>query len=174
MEFNLVAEAVGFIGMIILPLSLQAKDKNTLLVLAIVGCLAWSLHFYLLDELSGSVILAIAAARYWAAIYTKDNRVKNFFIVIAVLTLPFTYTVWYSVIPVISAVVITAVIFQDNMDKMRKFFILEASLWLSYSILSSSYTGTITDLIILFSAVLGWVRHEKPELIDKLINSFRI
>ena len=100
----------------------------------------------MLGKLAGCIILAIASVRYFAAIHTRDEHIRDLFIFIAILTVPFTYIAWYSLIPGIAAVLITFFVFQENMKFMRQAFILEAMLWLTYSVAVGSYSGTITDI----------------------------
>ena len=60
---NLIAELIGVVGFIIAILSFQNKKMQGILVLQLISCTCWSLHFAFLGVWSGSLLNLIMALR---------------------------------------------------------------------------------------------------------------
>lgn len=146
-----VSQLIGFIAWIIILFSYHRKDTNKILSFHIMAAILFCIHYYLLDAYSGFMICIFEAIRDFLYYITdKDNYIFLISIIFYILSGIFTYTCFLDVFPLIAS-------FMDGyfLTKKKNIVVVGAIityiLWLVYDFHVKSFSGIVTDIIIIIS-----------------------
>ena len=154
-------QLIGLLAFCILVLSFYKKNIITLLVYQSTACFIYAIHFFLLGALTGAYINMINVIR--SIIFTKYKNkilVPIFILLYLIVTLVF-YENIFSIFPLLGT---TAYLIFMPMNSRKHLLIgeiLSASLWLIYSIFVVSYSGIITEIILIISNTILLIRLRK-------------
>lgn len=144
-------QILGFLAWILLILSYYRKNTNKILVFQIISTILFCLHYYLLGAYSGLLICALEVVRDASYYFTdKDNYIFIGSVFIYIICAIVTYTNLLDLFPYLASTI-------DGffLTKKRKIVVFGAIvtyiLWLIYDIYARSYSGAITDAIIILS-----------------------
>lgn len=155
MDFGFIGiQIIGFLAWILLILSYYRKDTNKILVFQIISTILFCLHYYLLGAYSGLFICILEVIRDYSYYKTdKDNYIFIGSMIVYIISAIVTYTNILDLFPYVASLI-------DGffLTKKRKTVVFGAIityiLWLIYDIYAASYSGAITDLIIVISNLL--------------------
>lgn len=149
--YFLFVQVLGFIAWLLLALSYYRKDTNHILVFQIISTILFCLHYYLLGAYSGLLICIYEVIRDYSYYKTdKDNYIFIGSIAVYAISAYFTFTGWLDLFPYLASGI-------DGffLTKKRKTVVWGAivtyTLWLIYDLYALSYSGAITDAIIIIS-----------------------
>ena len=149
--YFLFIQILGFIAWIILLLSYYGKDTNKILVFQVLGTLLFCLHYYLLGAYSGLLICVLEVIRDYSYYKTdKDNYIFVGSVIVYIICSIVTYTTILDLFPYLASTI-------DGffLTKKRKIVVFGAivtyTLWFIYDLYARSYSGAITDMIIIIS-----------------------
>jgi len=159
-----VAQLVGFVGMIIYFISFQTNKKNRILMLAMLSSAVWGIHFLLLGAFTGASLNFIEVVRnfvfargeklkrplVWAVLFSTFFAFAGFFTWIGILSLGTT---------VVSILVTFAFCF-GNTRVIRISATLSSIAWLMYNASQLSIAGTITEGFTLLSLAIAFWRFD--------------
>ena len=144
-------QIIGFLAWILLALSFYRKTTNKILILQVVANLLFCLHYFLLDGYSGLFICMIEILRdFLYYLTTKDNHIFIISTIIYIICIIVSYTNILDLFPYIASTI-------DGffLTKKRKIVVFGAiityTLWFIYDMYVKSYSGAITDAIIIVS-----------------------
>lgn len=144
-------QLIGFIAWILLALSYYRKDTNHILVFQIISTILFCVHYFLLEAYSGLLICAYEIIRDYAYYKTDaDDYIFLGSIAVYGVSAYLTFTTVLDVFPYIASLI-------DGffLTKKRVIVVLGAivtyTLWLIYDLYAKSYSGAITDAIIIIS-----------------------
>ena len=170
-----IIQGIGIIALIFLVISLQKdKRKFTLMVQFISTCL-FSIHFFLLNAFTGSAMNLIAALR--AFIFVERDRIKWLnkkwvmytFIVIFWMAGIFTWTAWFSILPVIAMTFECFSLWEKSTKKLRRLLLVARPFWITYNIIVGSWAGLLTEVFFVFSILIAMFRFDFKKKKAKLI-----
>jgi hypothetical protein len=163
-------QLIGFVAWLILSLSYYRKDTNHILVFQIISTILFCLHYYLLGAYSGLLICAYEVIRDYSYYKTdKDNYIFIGSMIVYAISAYITFTGWLDLFPYIASTI-------DGffLTKKRKIVVLGAivtyTLWLIYDLYAKSYSGAITDGIIIISNlyILFFQKNDKKVITSKI------
>ena len=144
-------QIIGFLAWILLLFSYYRKDTNRILVFQIISTILFCVHYYLLGAYSGLLICLFEVVRDYSYYKTdKDNYIFIGSVIIYVISSIITYTTILDVFPYLASLI-------DGffLTKKRKIVVFGAmvtyTLWFVYDMYALSYSGAITDAIIVLS-----------------------
>ncbi len=144
-------QILGFVAWIILLLSYYGKDTNRILIFQVLGTVLFCLHYYLLGAFSGLLICVLEVIRDYSYYKTdKDNHIFIGSIIVYIVCSIITYTSILDLFPYVASTI-------DGffLTKKRKIVVFGAmvtyTLWFIYDLYAKSYSGAITDMIIIIS-----------------------
>ena len=155
MDFEFIGvQILGFLAWILLVLSYYRKSTNKILVFQIISTILFCLHYFLLGAYSGLLICVFEVVRDYLYYRTdKDNYMFIGSMVVYVISAIITYTSILDLFPYLASSI-------DGffLTKKRKIVVFGAivtyTLWFIYDMYARSYSGAITDGIMLTTAVL--------------------
>lgn len=144
-------QILGFVAWIVLLLSYYGKDTNRILIFQVLGTVLFCLHYYLLGAYSGLLICVLEVIRDYSYYKTdKDNHIFIGSILVYIVCSIITYTSILDLFPYLASTI-------DGffLTKKRKIVVFGAmvtyTLWFIYDLYAKSYSGAITDMIIVIS-----------------------
>ena len=161
-------QLIGFIAWILLALSYYRKDTNHILVFQIISTILFCVHYFLLEAYSGLLICVYEVIRDYSYYKTdKDNYIFIGSVVVYAVSAYVTFTSILDLFPYIASMI-------DGffLTKKRVIVVLGAivtyTLWLIYDLYAKSYSGAITDGIIILSNLYILIFRKNP---NKIITS---
>lgn len=154
-------QLIGLLAFCILVLSFYRKEVITILVYQITANALYFLHYFLLGALSGAFISFINIIRN--AVYIKSKRkifIPIFILLYLLVTMVF-YENIYSIIPMLASSIYLICMPFNKKKYLLLGEVISASLWLTYSIFVLSYSGMITESILLVSNTYQLIRLKK-------------
>lgn len=163
-------QIIGFVAWILLALSYYRKDTNHILVFQIISTVLFCLHYLLLGAYSGLLICVYEVIRDYSYYKTDiDDYIFMGSILIYGISAYLTFTSVLDVFPYVASLI-------DGffLTKKRNVVVLGAivtyTLWLVYDLYAKSYSGAITDGIIIVSNlyILFFRKDDKKVITSKI------
>ena len=162
-------QLIGFIAWILLALSYYRKDTNHILVFQIISTILFCFHYFLLGAYSGLLICVYEVVRDYSYYRTDlDDYIFLGSILVYGISAYLTFTTVLDVFPYIASLI-------DGyfLTKKRNTVVLGAivtyTLWFIYDLYAKSYSGAITDAIIILSNIyiLVFRKDDKKIIVSK-------
>ena len=156
-------QLIGLIAFCILVLSFYKKEPATILTYQITANFAYSVHYFLLGGLTGAFISFINIIRNIAFIKSKTKILVPIFIILYLTVTIIFYEDIYSLLPMIATTVYLIFMPLNKKKYLLIGEIISASLWLLYSIFVLSYSGIITESILIISNTIQLIKLIKKD-----------
>ena len=144
-------QILGFLAWILLVLSYYRKNTNKILVFQIISTILFCVHYFLLGAYSGLLICLFEVVRDYAYYKSdKDNYIFIGSVIVYVISSIITYTSLLDLFPYLASMI-------DGffLTKKKKIVVFGAivtyTLWFIYDMYALSYSGAITDAILIMS-----------------------
>lgn len=176
MDFLSFPQVLGYVAYTIsLIAATQKKDKKLFLLFTFSNAL-FSLHHFLLGNLSAAISKIIVGSRMFLNIYFKGAIIAFPFAAIAVVSGYYTYQTPVSVLPVIAVILATFVAAYSGGIKLRICFIICSSLWLIHNIVRHSVGGSIeeTTNIILYATTVWRMKQDQKKSLNNAGSSLEL
>ena len=157
--FSILALVLGFI-------SYQQKRPAGVIFFQIATGIAFAIHYFLLDEITGAavnLINSVLAVFY----YLRAKREKNDIItpailcsIVAIITI-ITWDSWYSAFLLVGIMLANLSLAFSDPQKTRAMMYIKSPLCLLYNIFALSIGGVIYEVVVLISATIGIIRNRK-------------
>ena len=163
----ILIQFIGAIGYTLLALSYFKKEKRRILFLQIVAYVMFTIHYYLLNGITGAICNLIGLFAL-ITIYVfekyklkKKNFVAMFFVLALMIINIITFQNVFSIFPMIASVSVIISFLMDNEDIIRGIGLISAVCWLIYAIVYKSYIAIAFEVITLINVFLALFRNIK-------------
>ena len=156
-----MAQIIGFIYALFLMISNFGKTAKHILMLQTISFFFKSFHYYLLGGLSGFLTSVISMIRNLLFYKIKSKIWTIIFIIIYVIIGIFTYSSIFTIFPVLATIIYTLIINYNNPKYLRYGMFLTSLTWLIYNIYIFSYSGIITQVIMIISNIIAIIKLDK-------------
>jgi len=150
LEFILI-QLIGIIAWIMLVLSYHRKDTNRILVFQIIGTFLYCVHYFLLGAYSGLFICAFEVI-FDFLYYKTDKYIYIISIPVRIIGGVLSFKIFMDLLPIIASL-----IDGYSLTKKKKIVVIGAiisyTLWVIYDICVMSYSGALTDGLIVLSNI---------------------
>ena len=173
MDINmLLIQLVGGIGYFLLAVSYFKEDKKGILFIQILSYIGFTIHYYLLDAITGAVCNFLGLIIFIIIYAFSNNKSKNKERILITITVPalviissLTYQNIYSVFPIVASIIAIVSFLSDNEDKIRFIGIISAICWFIYAIVSKSYVAIIFEIFIISTTIIAFIKNKKAKKI---------
>ena len=164
----LIGQGLGVVAVILGFITYQMKSPKVLLIINMITCGVFCLHYLLIGAISGFVMNGMCMIRN--VVYT--NRDKKIFaspvwpFVFAVIMLIaglVTWQDWNSLLMVSALVINTLALSLKNAQHIRFSLLLTCPLVMIYDVLLNSYGGIAFEAMSIVSAIIGIIRFRKVD-----------
>lgn len=163
---SILIQGVGYIALLFVIFSFQKNKRSLILLYLIIAQAIFTLHFGLLHAWTAVAMNGIAAIRTYI-FYAKDttkwaksNLWYYFFIFTFVFAGLITWEGYHSLLPTSAMIVDTTAQWKKETKSIRRIMIIPRPLWFIYNFIVGSYAGMATEIIVLFSILVGIVRFD--------------
>lgn len=164
---NFFIQLIGTIAYVILAFSYFKKEKKDILFIQIFSTIAFSIHYYLLSGITGTICniisLLIIIIIYFFEKHNGKNKKVLIFSTIPLLILIslFTYENIFSILPIIASTIVLISFVLSNEDIIRISGILSALCWLIYAAIYKSYAGVIFEAFSMITTFIAFFKNKK-------------
>ena len=163
--YQVIAQAVGFVGAGLNIASYQCKTSHRLFLLQLLGNLVYTTHFFLLGAYTGCISLAISFCGN-AILYNNGRRWANWRgwkWVFAALYIAATILTWkdlFSLLPCAAMLTANFTNWSRNgrVIRLGRLAVVSPG-WLIYDIYTLSYSGILCETLCLCSILLSIRRY---------------
>lgn len=162
-----IAQIVGFAALIFAMISYQMKTQKGIVLIQIVSCSFFALHFLLLNAYTGALMNLIAAVRS-VVFANKDKKWGKsnwwiiFFSFVCIVAVGFTWEGALSLMPM-AGMVLTSVAWGIEKASLVRLISLPSSpLWIVYNFICGSTAGVLTEVFVMISIITAMIRLDLP------------
>lgn len=150
LKFVLI-QLIGVVAWLFIFISYYRKNTDKILMFQVIASILYCIHYYFLGAYSGLLMCALSAIFDYA--YYKTDKDKYLYLVSIPLRI-FTGMLYYKsmvdILPIVASLIDGYVLTKDK--KMVVFGgVIYYSLWIIYNMFVMSYSGVVTDLILVIS-----------------------
>lgn len=143
--------------------SFFAKRKVTLLLLQIFSNIFFCLQYLVVKANTGAIVIAVDTLRLIAFYFVEKFKNTNpmrisvglIFIVVSIVCAALTWDKWFSVLPLLSTVSITASLMVNKLIVVKVVSMLANPLQLVYMIFIKSYLNLIIDACVVTASTIA-------------------
>ena len=160
----ILIQLIGAVGYSLLAISYYRKKKIDILFMQIFAYLFFSIHYYLLDAITGTMcnilgLISIVLIYLVEKKYSEKRRLLIIGIIpIIILTSLLTCENIYSIFPIIASVATLISFLTNSEDTIRGVGIIAAVCWLIYAIIYKSYVAIIFEIITVVATLIAFIK----------------
>lgn len=161
-----IIQSIGFLGLIVLVLSYQQKNRTRILGLMLMGQLAFTAHFILLGAWTAVGMNIVGIVRSIVFLLSEKRKWANWrywpvvFIVLFLAAGLMARESWLGALPVLAMVVETTGLWLKNLKKLRMISLFPHPFWVVYNMIKGSWAGVITEVFVFSSILIAIVRYD--------------
>lgn len=162
----IIAQLFAILACILNIASLQMKKRKNILFLLIFGNVFGAIGLLVLKAYSGALIQFVFTIQTLSNYLLEvKNRKNNYctvaiYILISIILSLFSFSTFYDVIPLVSSILRTITIVQENERKIRLFNLSSLILWIPYYIIFNAWINLLTCIFILISNIISIYRYD--------------
>ena len=160
---HFIGQFVGFIPLAIAFITFSLSKRKHILISKTISDLTSAIHFLLIGEVVGGAVCIVNTGRGFV-FYNKGKKwasgiyIPIIFCALTLLTTLLQWRGWYTLLPAVGSV-LAVIGFWCNRPRLVKLFNLPAvTLWLIYSIMITSISATIINVISIITILISMVR----------------
>ena len=154
-------QLIGLVAWLMLVASYYREDTNKILVFQTIGTALYCLHYYLLGAYSGLFICFFEVVRDYLYYRTDwDDYIYKGSVPVYIIYAGISFTGIVDLLPICSSL-----LDGFSLTKKKNIVVIGAiisyTLWVIYDIFVMSYSGAVTDGLVVVSNVLIFIRESK-------------
>jgi len=163
----IISQIIGGIAFIISLTTYHKKEKNQILLTAIISNILKLIHYLLLDATSGCITKIIGILRDIVIVKKEkykllsSNIIFHLFIITYILISISTYKNITSLLPLLAAFIYLIPIWNGDALTVKKAAFISSFLWLIYDISILSISGIISNLVFIISIFIALNKTKK-------------
>ncbi len=167
---EMIGQIVGLIGVAVLFMAYQMKDRKTLLLVQGAGIALISAQYFMIGATTGAILNVVCFTRTMFFYFTEgkiENRLLTkylfpllFSVLICVFAI-FSWEDWYSSFLLVCLAINSFCVGACNPQNLRKSLLITCPLAFIYNIFVFSIGGMINEVISTISALVGIIRYRK-------------
>lgn len=159
----MVAQFIGYLGVLINLIIYQQKTRNGILVCKLISDVVWAVHFFMLGAMPGFCVACIGIAR--ETVFIKVDRRSTLgkislivFVIAAITSAIITWENALSILPCMASVM-SVVGFYLSIPKLSRILAFPISFCMGfYSFSSGSWAGVSNEILTIMSSIIGILR----------------
>jgi len=162
---NIPAQIVGIIGLIVITVGMQSKNKKNMLLAQTITNSCFMIQYFMLGAITGAVMYIVNTIRTFT-FYTWDKKYKpNIFLLLIFVILAigfgvYTYKGIYSLLPIIGSLASTYGGWQKEAKIMRVGMMISSSILIIHDLHFGAYSGMMTYIFVFSSSLISFIRFD--------------
>lgn len=159
-----IAQILAVFICIVSSISYLSKRKDTYLAEQLLVNVLYCAQYIILGAFSGAISNVISLIKYIVFYINAKNNKKNpkwqvvLFCLISVILGCFALKEWYTIVPIVTSVIFTFAIWQDNPIVLRAIVIICSILWIVFNIAVGAYVSAIYSGVELIFALTTMIK----------------
>ena len=167
MNFYLI-QAIGLLGSLIVILAVQFNNRKLILVAQAVACVLWIIHYGLLGAMTAVFTNFVSFGRSFVFYHNDKRWAKNsawlwLFIALFAANSLLTWEGWRSILPGVAMSLTTGALWTKKPSRMRLLYLINSPFWLTYDLLTGSYSCAIVEACAFVSYIIAVVRFDRKK-----------
>ena len=168
---NPVAQAIGFLSLVLSLVSFQMKTRSQILIFQCMASLSCAVSLIMLGGIAGGILDVVAFSR--TLVFSLADRYKwakcklwlPFYIVIIIAVGIITWdpTGIGTLFAIAGTLLSTVALYQKSERLMRIISLFVGPCWIIYSLIYSSAFGALNEIIAMTSLIIALVRLRKVD-----------
>lgn len=161
----IIAQIIGFCAMGVAIIAYQNNKHKNILLLMVLCCTLWCLHFGLLGHwtavaMNGMNVLRNILFSFRDKKWMQSNIWVAVFILMSLVLTVVTYENLWSVVPFVASIFAIISTWQTDAKMLRYLTIPICVLWFSYNLSHGSWAGTANECFAFTSIVVAIIRYD--------------
>lgn len=158
-------QALGLLGSLIVLSSVQFNNRKIILAAQAVACTLWLVHYSVLGAATAAATNIISFARSIVFAYNDRPWAKKrfwlwLFLGLFILNSIVTWEGARSILPAVAMCLTTLALWTHDLKKTRFLYLANSPFWLSYDLISGSYSTALIECCALVSYILAVWRYD--------------
>lgn len=164
MNTIILAQVFGLLGALSMLLSSWQKTRKKALSFLVLDCIFYCLQYILLGAFSGALANIVGLIRTLVFRRKNDHKILQtksvlyIIIVIYILTGILTYDGINSIFPIVTSILYSITLWQDDIRKIRIGNAVMIFGWFIYNITVGAYLGAVIEGILLISSLMAIIK----------------
>lgn len=162
----IITQIFAFIGIICNITAMQINKKKKILIFFSLANIAFSIHYYLLNAISGAIVCLVEGIE--AIINNNIEKKKKkipiwliiIYILIAIILSYFSYKSIIDLLAISAAFLYIVLILLKKEKSIRTTSLIIAILWLIYDLIYKSVIASFSDILLITSTAVGIYRFD--------------
>ncbi len=148
-------------GIAFLPalMSFQFKKREHILLLLVCSASLMSIHFFLLDQITASLIALLGAGRMFLARKFALEKMMLIFLLLNMIVLFITYQQPVNLLAFLATTCFTYANFRKDDKSLRLLMMLGTTVWIIHNALVGSPVAVLVEASFLTGNIVGYYRH---------------
>lgn len=165
-----LSQICAVVSTVFLGLSYFAKNKRNIMLLCLIYCVFYGIHYLLLSAITGMLMTFISSIRnicfYTSAKKGRQNSHLSLiaFVLIGIFGMAFTYQNIFSIVSMCGNIISTYSVWQSSVFKYRVLSILVSICFLIYAISIGSIFAILTETCLLIIEIICVYKYRKEVL----------
>lgn len=166
---EIITQLIGAIAFILLGISYYKKEKLQILYIQIFSYIAFTIHYYLLNGITGAICNLISMIMLIIIYVYEQKNGKNKKVLIAIM-IPVLVLIallsWqnvYSFFPILSSTIVLISFLRENSNDIRGIGVVSNLSWTIYGIILKSKITIICETIILIVSIIAFLKNDKKQ-----------
>ena len=166
---QIITQVIGAIAYILLGASYYKKEKSQILFIQIFSYIAFSIHYYLLGGITGTVCNIIGLLMMIIIYVYDQNKGNNKKILIAImipvliLIALLSWQNFYSIFPILSSTIMLIAFLREDSNDIRAMGVVSNLSWTIYGIVLKSPVTIFFEVLILFASIIAFLKNDKKQ-----------
>jgi len=163
-DSQLIGQAIGVLAMIESFFIFQVTDRRKMVLLKLLDDVLWIIHFVLIGGYTGALTTTVAIFREIIFYFRGEKKWASIplwavgFSIVFAACAPLSWTGIFSIFPATASVISTWVFWMKKTETAKLLQVPSAVCTLVYTLVYSSYSGTLAQIITLSSIGLFFIR----------------
>ena len=161
-----LAQVMAILGILCNIVAMQLNKKKHIMLFYILANWLFAVNFTLLNAYSGAIICFVAGFETFInnIFDFHHKKVPNWLIAIYIMISIglgcWTFNKFIDVLPIMASIVYIFLINLKKESAIRKFTLMNISLWIIYDFSVKSYSAGINDFLLILSTLIGIYRYD--------------
>lgn len=160
-----IIQIIGLVGNLLVIGSMQFNNRKVVLWAQAIACVLWVIHYGYLGAMTAVFTNFISLARSLVFYHNDKKWAKSrfwlaLFIVLFVMNSILTWDGPRSILPGVAMSLTTVALWTKNMRSTRTLYLIQSPFWLSYDIITRSYSCALIEAIAFISYIAATYRYD--------------
>ncbi|RQW28890.1 YgjV family protein [Rhodobacteraceae bacterium CH30] len=139
-------------------MTFQFKQRKHVVYCLVSANILIGLHFFLLEQWTAVLLMAIAALRNTVSLYLNSRRIMFGFIGLTLIATAMTYQNALSLLAGAAALLPNIAMFSGSDKRMRILLMVSTCIWILHNSLASSPMAILMEVLFLAGNLVGYYR----------------